>query len=134
MGDAAARVTAAHESGRLGADAYRRIVGVLDVFADFGDPDVVDRHGTFHLTWAVGAMAVTVSVGAVGFWGVAACRGAGRMACDIGSFDDAEGRTAFGGLLMLGKALLVEEVVTAADKKLNAAVGRKKKPEPECDE
>lgn len=115
MGGAAARVTALYEAGAVGADAYRRLVGVLDVFGEFGEPVLAEAGTVVHLTWAVGRAAVTVSVGAVGFWGVAACRGVRCMACDIGSFADAEGRMAFGGLVMLAKAVLVESLVTAAD-------------------
>ena len=134
MGGAAARVTAMWEGGRLGADAYRRLVGVLDVFDEFGDPVVVESGATVHMTWAVGRVTLTVSVGATGFWGLAATRGVRGALCHVGSFADAGGASEFGSLLMLAKAVLVEEVVVTAERKLNAAGGRpvlRRKPEPE---
>lgn len=129
MGGAAKAVTAMHEAGRVGADAYRRLVGLLDVFDDFGDPAVAAAGAVVHLTWAAGGATATVSVGGAGFWGVALCHGADRMACDVGTFADADGRHAFGGLVMMAKAVLVGAVVTAAERQLNAAGGRPKEPE-----
>lgn len=90
LSDADAAVIEACEAGGYGSVVAAELLRLTDLFADYGVPAVFADRGTGHLTWRVGSVSLTLSVGDAGFWGFSLLHVGGLCLTAIGRVDDKE--------------------------------------------
>ena len=121
MNDTEARVANLCDAGLIGPATAIELMRLAELFDEFGEPAVSHSRTAGHVTWDVGVVTLTLSVGDCGTLGVFLSHTGGMHLTFVGVRDDADSLVTFRSYCLSAKSYLYAAVIEAADK-LNGGV------------